>query len=67
MKTLIDIDDKLLYEVIRVSGAKTKKGAMVIAIKDYLAMKKRMALKGLIGGYDSFMLDLKKLERMRSE
>lgn len=36
MRTTIDIDNDLLKEVMEKSGAKSKKNAIVTAMKDYL-------------------------------
>lgn len=67
MRTTIDIDNDLLKEVMEKSGAKSKKNAIVTAMKDYLRLKRREELKNLIGSYDEFDLDLKDLRKMRNE
>tara|TARA_B100000959_G_scaffold281472_1_gene345603 strand:+ start:1265 stop:1471 length:207 start_codon:yes stop_codon:yes gene_type:complete len=67
MRTTIDINDALLNEVIKKSGAKTKKGAIVTAMKDYIRFKKLQELKELVGNYDDFGLSLKDLKKMRNE
>lgn len=67
MRTTIDIDDELLKEVMEKSGAKSKKNAIVTAMKDYLKSKRREELKNLIGNFDEFNLDLKDLRKMRNE
>lgn len=67
MRTTIDINDDLLNEVMNKSGAKTKKSAIVTALKDYLKLKKREELKNLIGNYNEFGLDHKGLRKMRDE
>ena len=67
MRTTIDIDDELLKEVMEKSGTKSKKNAIVTAMKDYLRLKRREELKNLIGNYDKFNLDLKDLRKMRNE
>lgn len=67
MRTTIDIDNDLLKEIIEKSGTKTKKDAIIIAIKDYLRFKKLQELKGLIGNYDNFALTLEELKEMRNE
>jgi len=66
MKTMVEIDEGLLKEVVNLTGAKSKKKAIVIAINDYLKMRKREAFKQLIGNYD-IDLELKSLEKARSE
>lgn len=67
MRASIDIDNTLLTEVMEKSGAKTKKAAILIAIKDYIRFKKLQELKGLIGNYDNFGLTLEGLRDMRDE
>jgi Arc/MetJ family transcription regulator len=67
MRTTIDIDKVLLQEIIERSGAKTKKDAILIAIRDYLRFKKFQELKGLIGNYDNFALTLEELKEMRND
>ncbi len=67
MRTTIDIDKELLQEIIERSGAKTKKDAILIAIRDYLRFKKLQELKGLIGNYDNFSLTPEELKEMRND
>lgn len=67
MRTTVDIDNDLLKEVMIKSGAKSKKIAIITAMKDYLRLKRREELKNLIGNYDEFNLDLKELRKMRDE
>jgi len=67
MKTTLDIDDDILKKVMEASKSKTKKGAIVIALNEYLRLKKREELKGLIGNYKDFGLSLDDLRKMRSE
>lgn len=59
--------DDILNEVMEKSGAKTKKGAIETAMKDYLRLKKVQELKELIGNYYDFDLTLKDLKKMRNE
>jgi len=65
MRTTIDINGDLISEVMKASGTKTKKKAILIALKEYLRYKKIEELKSLIGNYDSFNLNLEDLEKMR--
>ena len=65
MRTLIDIQDKLISDLIKETQAKTKKEAIVIAIKTYLNLKRRERLIALIGNYD-FGYTVEELERLRS-
>lgn len=67
MRTTFDIDEALIREVMKVSQAKTKKGAIVIALKEYLRAKRRQELRNMIGAYDEFDLTLEELEKMRRE
>ncbi len=67
MRTTVEINDALLKEVIMQSGEKTKKAAIVTAMKDYLRFKKLQELKGLIGNYEEFGLTLTDLKKMRDE
>ena len=67
MRTTIEIDNDLLKEVMEKSGAKSKKIAIVTAMKDYRRLKRREELKNLIGNYDEFSLDHKDLRKMRDE
>ena len=67
MRTTIDIDEGLIRKVMKISGARTKKAAIVTAMKEYLKTRKRKELKGMIGNYDEFDLSLKDLEKMRNE
>ncbi|MEW6107856.1 MAG: type II toxin-antitoxin system VapB family antitoxin [Nitrospirota bacterium] len=67
MKTILDIDEDMLRKVMEVSKSKTKKGAIVTALTEYLRLKKREELKGLIGNYKDFGLTLEDLKKMRHE
>lgn len=67
MRTTFDISQELINEVMKASKAKSKKGAIVIALKEYLRTKQRQELKKMIGAYDKFGLSLKELEKMRRE
>lgn len=49
------------------AGVKTKKDAIVTALRDYLRYKKIEELKGLIGNYEDFDLTLDDLKKMRNE
>ena len=65
MKTLVDLDEKLLNEIIKVSGSRTKRAALTKAMEEYLATQKREGLKRLIGS-GKLHLSLKRLERLRA-
>jgi Arc/MetJ family transcription regulator len=65
MKTTFDIDDALLKKVMEASKSRTKKGAIEIALKEYLRLRKRQELKDLIGNYADFDLTPDDLRKMR--
>ena len=67
MRTTFEINEALIKEVMEASKAKTKKGAIVIALKEYLRSKTRRELREMIGSYDEFGLSLKDLEKMRRD
>jgi Arc/MetJ family transcription regulator len=67
MRTTIDINADLINEVMNKAGAKTKKEAIVIALRDYLRFKKIEELKELIGNYDTYNLTLSDLKKIRNE
>ena len=66
MKTLIDIQDDLMKELLKESKARTKKAAVTEAIKEYINMRKREKLISLMGNYD-FGYTQEDLERMRGD
>jgi len=66
MRTLIDIQDKLIKDLLKETGVKTKKEAITLAIKAYLGQKRREKLASLIGNYD-FSYSLEDLEEMRKD
>ena len=66
MRTLIDIQDELIKDLLKVTGVKTKKEAITIAIKNYLNQKRRERLASLIGNYE-FGYNLEDLEEMRKD
>ena len=67
MKTTLDIDDTILKKVMEASHSRTKKGAIVTALNEYLRLMKRQELKDLIGNYRDFDLTLSDLRKMRHE
>ena len=66
MKTLIDIQDDLMKELLKESKAKTKKAAVVLAITEFINRKKREKLISLMGKLDLNMTQ-EDLERMRQD
>lgn len=67
MRTTFEIDEDLIRQVMKASKTKTKKGAIVIALNEYLRARRRQELKEIIGAYDEFGLSLEELEKMRGE
>jgi len=66
MRTLIDIPDDLMDQLLKEAGTGVKKEAVILAIKTFIDVKRREKLAALIGNYD-FGYSLKELERMRSD
>jgi Arc/MetJ family transcription regulator len=66
MRTLIDIDGELMEDLLEETKAKTKKEAVVTAIKTYLNLKRREKLASLIGNYD-YGYTVQELEKMRAD
>jgi Arc/MetJ family transcription regulator len=66
MRTTIDIDEELIHSVMEMAGVRTKKNAIVTALKDYLEHQKVKELKSLIGNYETFDLTLDDLKKMRN-
>ena len=66
MRTLIDIRDELVKDLLKETQAKTKKEAIVTAIETYLKLKRRERLASLIGNYD-FGYTSEELEEMRAD
>ena len=55
MKTTIDIPDKELKEAIRHTGAKTKRDAVVYALKDFNKRRRLAELSKILGTFEDFM------------
>ncbi len=66
MRTLIDIQDDLIDDLLKESGTSVKKDAIILAIKTFLDVRRREKLAALIGNYD-FGYSLKDLEKMRKD
>ena len=66
MKTLVDIQGELMEDLLKETKAKTKKEAMITAIKTYLNLKRRERLASLVGNYD-FGYTAQDLEKMRAD
>ena len=66
MRTLIDIQDDLMDQLLKEAETKVKKEAVTLAIKTFVDLKRREKLSELFGNYD-FGYSLEELERMRSD
>ena len=68
MKTLVDIDEKILREAMKVSAAVTKKEAITLALQELIRSKLRLKLRGLAGSglLDTRLPELKKLRNRRT-
>jgi Arc/MetJ family transcription regulator len=66
MRTLIDIQDDLLEDLLKESGTNVKKDAIILAIKTFLDVRRREKLAALIGDYD-FGYSVKDLTEMRKD
>ena len=63
MKTIIDIPENELQEIIKYTGAKSKKEAVVYAIRDFNKRHRLAEIAKILGTFDDFMTqdDLKKM------
>ena len=66
MKTLIDIQDDLMQELLKEADTSVKKEAIVLAIKTFLDVRRRERLASLLGNYD-FGYTQEDLEEMRRD
>ena len=67
MRTTLEIDDKLLESVMKVTSAASKKAGNETALREFLRARRREELSQLIGHYDNFTLSLKALKKMRRD
>ena len=65
-KTTVIIDDKLLDEAMRVSGARTKKQAITSGLKELIRGKNLEALRQELGTFD-LAISVEDLEKLRNE
>lgn len=49
MRTNIEIDDKLMSEVLKVTGLKTKKDAVELGLKTLIRLKKQEKIRAMRG------------------
>lgn len=66
MKTTIDIPEEELKQAIKYTGAKTKKEAVVHAIRDFNRRQRLAELAGILGTFKDFMTR-HDLEKMRED
>ncbi len=66
MKTTIDIPEKELKEAIKYTGAKTKREAVVYAIRDFNRRQRLAKLAHMLGTFDDFMTQ-EYLRKMRED
>jgi Arc/MetJ family transcription regulator len=64
MRTTVELDEKLLEEVLKLSGARTKKRAIAMVMEEYIKIKRREELRAMIGNYEHGMT-LKELQEIR--
>jgi Arc/MetJ family transcription regulator len=67
MRTTLDIDAELIEKVVKTTGARSKKRAIEIAMKEFLRAKRLKELSDLIGNYEGFEVTLKDLQKMRKD
>lgn len=65
MKLLVNLDDGLFNEVIRLTRAKTKKEAIVISLTEYINNRRKKELLNLIGGAYKHGMTLQQLLKVR--
>ena len=66
MKTTIDIPDEDLKEAIKHTGAKTKRDAVVYALKDFNRRRRLARLAKMLGTFKDFMAQ-DELKTMRED
>jgi len=67
MRIMIDIDPELIEKVVKTTGARSKKKAIEIAMKEFLRRKRQIELRDLIGNYEQFGLTPTDLEKARKD
>ena len=66
MKTTIEIPDEELRQVMKYTKAKTKREAVVYAIKDFNRRKRLAQLAKVLGTFEDFMTQ-EELKEMRED
>ena len=51
MRTNIEIDDKLMKDTLKITGLKTKREAVELALKELLRLRRQVDLKKLRGKF----------------
>lgn len=52
MRTTVTLDENLVRELVKISGAKTKTAAVALAVKEQIRRAKLKKLAGLLGTVD---------------
>ena len=52
MATNLDLDPKLVDDVLQLSGERSKKAAVTAALKEYVARRRQRGLRELLGTLD---------------
>ena len=52
MATNLDLDDRLVQEVLEISGLKTKKAAVMLALEEYVRRHRQLEILELFGTID---------------
>jgi Arc/MetJ family transcription regulator len=66
MRTTLDIDRGLLDEAVTRIGARSKREAIEVALREAVELRKRRSLQQLLGSFE-LDLTLDELERLRAE
>jgi len=66
MRSTIDIDEKLLQEAQKITGARTKKELINLSLKELIGKKRREHLISLFGS-SALDISLKDVEKMRKD
>jgi len=69
MKTLIDIDEDILEKAMKISGVRTRKEAVNLALEEFIKGQLREQLKGMAGSgaLDMSLAEIKKLRHKRQK
>ncbi|MFA7234491.1 MAG: type II toxin-antitoxin system VapB family antitoxin [Terrimicrobiaceae bacterium] len=66
MKTTLDIPDRLLEDVMKISGARTKRAVVLQALEEFRRRARMEALLSRLGRSETFM-DADQLVSLRSQ